>query len=255
MTTAVLQFIAALCTLAFAAVAWRIARQAGDCSLSHAAWIVVAVAFLWRAIPETVQNAVAFWALHAGPGSDPYETFVRWTPAVNHARTLIMAALGWVLASLPLLRGRPMGFMWRWALAVAPLLAATGFFVGWREGPTSALHVASLSILGMVELVGLMVALQVALFLHSLDRYLWIFLCVYAVHVAIKVVWYSGAVEFFLGREWYPLAWVLPLLAIPPYLVGIVVSRRRLALARSGVPVPAIFEVDPRPLAWGPSRT
>lgn len=248
MTTAILQLLSALFTLAFAVTAWRIARRVGDAAPRDAAWVVVAVAFLWRAVSECVQDSAALWALQAGPGSEPYEMFVRWTPAVNHTRTTVLTALGWVLASLALLRGRPAGFVWRWAAGVAPLLVVVGFYMGWREGPTSARHVMSLAVLGVVQMVGIMVALHVALFAHTLDRYLWLFLCLYGVQVAMKVVWYSGAVEFFLGASWYPPGVAVPLFAIPVSIAGIFLARRRLALAGRGIRVPGVLE--PEPVSW-----
>ncbi len=131
-----------------------------------------------------------------------------------------------------------------------PVLALMGGYTGWREGMTSAAHLTSLSVLGAVELVGLLVALQLALFVDTLDRYLWAFLCAYAVNVAVKVLWYSGAVGFFLGQDWYPPARVLPLIAMPAYAAGTLLARRRLARAVSGAQVTGVFEqntatVDP----------
>jgi hypothetical protein len=242
MTTATLQFLASLLAVGFALTAWRVARHPGVSAPGHRAWIIVAMAFLWRAVPEAVQTLLAFWALHAGPGAQVYEMFVRWTPAVNHGRTLIAVALAWVLAALPLVRDQPARRVWAGAALTAPAFAAVGLYVGWREGATSAAHLASLSVLGTLELVGLLAALQIALWVPTLDRHLWSFFCAYAVHVAVKIVWYYGAIGFFLGQDWYPPAWALPLLAIPVYLAGIVLARRRLALAQRGARIPGPFE-------------
>ena len=252
MVTAILQFVAAVLGLAFAILAFRVARSAGERSVRHGAWIVVAVAFLWRTVPETLQSAMAFLALHAGAGSVPYELFVRWTPAVNHGRTLVAVVLGWGLALLPLMRGQPAARMWQGAWVAVPALGLAGFYAGWSEGPLSATHVAVLSVLGMVELVGLLLALQIALFAHTMDRYLWIFLCGYAVQLAVKIVWYTGATSFFLGNDWYPPAWGIPLVTVPAYVGGILLAARRLEMGRSGIPIPFVFEPGPGPVLSGP---
>lgn len=257
MTTAVLQFIVQALTLVFGVLAAQVARQQGRMPAVHrTAWTIVAVFFIWRGIPGVAQCLAAFWALLAGEGSRPYEQFLKWGPAMNHTRTLVSVAMGWVLAALSTLRGQPLRRISVWASVLCCLLAGMGAYAGWQEGATSPLHLTSLSVLGTVELVGILVALLVGMFAFTLDRYLWIILCIYAVHVALNVVWYSASAGFFYPDSWYPPLKVRHLYSAAAYLCGCSLAWHRLVLARRGIPVSDVFggvsgDAAPAFRSWG----
>jgi hypothetical protein len=244
MTTAILQFTVQVLILALGVLAASVARGRGGMPAIHRmAWTLVAVFFLWRGVPGVAQSIAAFWALAAGKGSDTWTWFVEWGPAMNHTRTLVSVAMGWTLASLPLLRGQPVPRLWAGASLACLLLAATGAYIGWQEGATGPLHLASLSILGAVEVVGLLVALLVAMFADTLDRYLWLVLGICAVHVALNVVWYSASMGIFYPGSWHPPLQVRHLYSAVSYLGGCFLAWQRLSLLRRGVRVGGLMEI------------
>lgn len=244
MTTALMQVAAAALTLVFAAFARAIARQHGGITyVQRAAWIVVAVFFLWRAIPGVLQSLVMLRAAEAGPGSREFALVVQWTPAMNYLRTLIAVAMGWTLAALPLLRGQRLGRVW-WGTSLACLLlAATGVYAGWLEGPTSRAHLVALTVLGAAELIGVLAGLTVGLIGNTLDRYLWIILGMYGVQVALNVMWYSSTAGFFYPGGWYPLPPLRYVYSFVVLLAACGLARQRLALARRGARVGGLMEI------------
>lgn len=244
MTTAILQFLVQVLILAFGALAVRIARERGGMPRVHRmAWTLAGVFFLWRGVPGVVHGVAAFWALAAGKGSWPFALFVEWTPAMNHSRTLVSVGMGWTLAALPLLRGQSVPRLWAGASLACLVLAGTGAYAGWQEGATGPFHLSTLSVLGAVELLGMLVALMVGLFALTLDRYLWLVLCVYAVHVALNIIWYSASVNFFYPGSWYPPLQVRHLYSGAAYLGGCALAWQRLALARRGARVGGLLEM------------
>ena len=244
MTTALMQVAAAALTLVFAALARDIARQRGGVSyVQRAAWVVVAVFFLWRSVPGVLQSLVMLRAAEAGPGSQEFALVVQWTPAMNYLRTLIAVAMGWTLAALPLLRGQRIDRVW-WGTSLAcVLLAATGVYVGWLEGPTSRAHLVALTVLGAAELIGVLAGLTVGMLGDTLDRYLWIILCMYAVQVALNVMWYSSTAGFFYPGGWYPLPPLRYVYSFAVLVAACALARQRLALARRGVRVGGLMEI------------
>ncbi len=244
MTTALLQVAAALLTFAFALLVRAISLERGGVTyVRRAAWIIVAVFFLWRAVPGVLQSLVMFWGARAGRGSPEWALVVQWGPAMNYMRTLIAVAMGWTLAALPLLRGQRLSRVW-WGTSLACLLlAATGVYVGWLEGPTSLSHVVALTMLGAAELIGVLAALMVGLLGKTLDRYLWIILCLYAVQVALNVMWYSSTAGFFYPGGWYPPPPVRYGYSFVVLLAACVLARQRLALARRGARIGGLMEM------------
>ncbi|HLL47594.1 MAG TPA: hypothetical protein VK399_12840 [Longimicrobiaceae bacterium] len=244
MTTAILQFLVQVLILAFGVLAAAVARERGGMPAMHRmAWTLVAVFFLWRGVPGVAQGFAAFWALSSGAGSRPWVLFVEWTPAMNHTRTLVSVAMGWTLAALPLLRGQSVPRLWAGASLACLVLACTGAYAGWQEGPTSPIHLASLSVLGAVEMVGMLAALSVGLFALTLDRYLWVILSIFAVHVALNIIWYSASVNFFYPDSWYPPLQVRHLYSAASYLAGCGLAWQRLVLARRAVRVGGLLDL------------
>lgn len=244
MTSAVLQLVVQALILAFGILAAGVARERGGMPRIHRmAWVLTAVFFVWRGAPGVVQAVAALWAFTAGEGSRSWALFVEWGPAMNHTRTLVSLATGWTLAALPLLRGQAASRLWTGTSLACLVLACAGGYAGLREGPTGVLHLYTLSVLGTVEMVGMLVALTVGLFARTLDRYLWLVLLVYAVHVALNIIWYSATVGFFYPGSFAPPAEVRHLYSAASYLAGCALAWHRLALARRGARVGGLLEM------------
>jgi len=242
--TAILQLLVHALILAFGVLAAAVAREKGGMSRFHRmAWTLAAVFFLWRGVPGVAQGMAAIWALVSGEGSRPWALFVEWTPTMNHTRTVVSVATGWTLAALPLLRGQPVRRLWTWASVACLVLACTGAYAGWQEGPTGPRHLATLTVLGAAEMVGMLAALTVGLFVRTLDRYLWLILSIYAVHVALNIIWYSASVGFFYPGSFFPPLRVRHLYSAASYLGGCVLAWQRLSLARRGVRVGGLLEL------------
>lgn len=243
MTTLVLQSVVTVLSLVFAVLAWRIARARTGVPDEHrAAWILVAVAFMWRVGTTFPQNLAAIRAYLSGPGSSFYETYLHWAPVINHGRALPASALGFGLVLLPRLRTCTPTRIWRWSTLVVLVLFLGGAYMGWREGRTSAFHLSALAVFNSVEMVGLLAGLLVGLFTSSLDRHLWLLLAVYALHLAFNIVWLSALTGFFVPNEWYPSPKAMQIYALAAYAAMIALVVRRLLHARRGIPVPALLE-------------
>lgn len=246
MRTLLFQCLAVAAAFGFAALALAVARTlSGPGRVQRSAWIIVGTAFAWKAVVSLLHTVPALWALASGPGSRPYELMVRWGPVANHGRMLIGLAAGCGLVLLPLARSVSPARLWRLGTLVPPVLLALGVYAAWREGGTTAAHLTSMAVLNSVELLLLLAALLVGLFLYTLDRHLWICLAVYAFHVALNVVWTTALTWYFVPGSWYPPPYAMFFHVIGAYLVMMVFARRRLSLARSGTPVPALLEPLP----------
>ena len=162
---------------------------------------------------------------------------------MNYLRAMPALAVGGILAGLHFFRIQPSPRLWWGAAGVCLMLAATGAYGGWREGATSEIHLVGLTVLGAVELVGLLAALMVGLLAYTIDRYLWIILCLFAVQVALNVVWYSASAGFFYPGGWSPPASVRYLHSTTILMAGCALAWYRLVLGRREVRVTGFLEV------------
>ncbi|HEX2095232.1 MAG TPA: hypothetical protein VHG28_22740 [Longimicrobiaceae bacterium] len=234
--TLTLQWLIVVVTLGQAVAALRVARCRGGLSRVHRmAWILVTVAFFGRAGLGIVMNVGAVWAFTAGQESEVFAMFERVRAIGNLTNALIAVSMGWGLVALPFLRGQPIPRVWQGCILAVLILLGIGVGVGWDEKGISPRDLTSLAVLSAAELIGFLVAMLVGLYLHTLDRYLWTGLCVYAAHVALNVVWYSGMTGFFVPNAWYPSPRVMLSYALVTYTVVIGLTLRRLALAQQGI--------------------
>jgi len=253
MLTLVLQCVVAALTVAFTAVAAGVARvRTGLPDAHRAAWVVVTVDFAWRGAFLVVQNVAAVLAFRQGAGTPAYAFFVRWAPAFNDGRAFVAVATAWGLTALPLLARVPVRRLWTGGSAAALAVFAVGGYVGWRGGSISDPHIGFLALLNAVELIGVLLTLQLGLYRHTLDRYLWVCLCVYAFHLALNVAWLSWTVGFFASGWYPPQAGGMYYTALT-YVAAIAIARRRRALARSGARVTSLLELpaDHREATFG----
>lgn len=200
------------------------------------AWRLVGLAFLLSGGGHLAQSLWAAAAVAAGPESAVYAAYLRWTPAQNHSRALMMLAFGVALALLPRLSG------WR-----APALLLGGMVVGaalgWAEGGfQTERHFPLLSALDTLQLLVVLGALAATLHGNRVDRHLWLLVALYAVGHASSVIWLAALSWAETPGAWAPNALYLQGLLLLGASATLAVALRRLWLARRDVAVPGPLE-------------
>lgn len=243
MPTLLMQCVVAVLAVVFTVVAAGVARARTYLPDAHrVAWIVVTTDFGWRATLLVVQNAWAVWAFMAGQGTPVYTFFLRWGPAMNEGRSFVAVTAAWGLAALSLLKRLPVSRLWVGCSAAALGVLGVGAYLGGVLGGMSGFHFTFVALLNAVELIGLLLTLLLGLYRYTLDRYLWLCLCVYAFHLALNVAWLSWTVGFF-SDGWYPSQVSSQYYAALTYVAAIALARRRRALARTGARVTSLLEL------------
>lgn len=248
MVTLFLQVLVALLKLAFGALAARVAARvaAGDAEpaseLRRSAWWVTGVTFLLSGAGSILQSSWAAGAVAAGAASGLYEAFIRWTPAMNYSRILLMLGYGLVILSLsalhPLSRSRGRG-----VVIFLLICFVVGGGAGWMEGGFQAgSHTTWLSVSEMAELIVLLAALGVALFARSLDWMLWTALLLYSIRQAINALFWAAASWSVVPEAWHPPFWSLQVVAIVGWVGMIALASMRLARVDRRQPVEAPLE-------------
>lgn len=249
MTTLLLQCLVAVLTLAFGVMALAVARRAGGApELHRAAWVLTGTVFTILGINSAIHNCIAApWAYFAGKGSPELELYMQFSPAGNHSRGFLMLAFGAMMigiVSVSRLAGRHVG---AFAVVVGVASMIVGGVVGLREGNlVRATHYTATAVTDAAELILLLVALFVGIVWNTTDRLLWGALVIFTVHEMLDVPWFSAMAWADVPGAWRPSARFIHLYASVAYLLMIVVTERRLRLARKEVPVPGLFEFPQR---------
>jgi hypothetical protein len=246
--TIIFQAVTALGVLLFGVIALRTAsRRPDEQSGKRAAWMLTGGAFSAAGFMTVMQNVWGFRAFAAGPGSQAWVEYVRWAPAANHARGFLTVAFIGILLVLPLLRGK---ITRRSVGAVSAVLgggALLGALAGLLEGEMVGLvHFTAIAASGTFLLALLAAALLLHLARDTMDRILWMSLCVYGFHVAIGSLWHSALAWMGVPDASHPPVWVIAMLDAAAAWAMVGLAGRALVLARRGVYVPALFE-EPRP--------
>lgn len=239
----VLQGFIAILRLLFGLTAFAVALSPlSPVDTRQKAWLVTSVGFTISGLILVVQSSAAAWAYFSGPGTPVYSEFLRWSPAANHSRTLLSISLALFLVSLPALRRFESRF---WVLMLTVFFVATisGGLIGVWEGPwTEGRHHSVYSVLTTAEVVVLLGVLFTALWSDTMDRLLWLCFVIYAIAMALNVVFVSALAWIGVFGAWSPspaLTRVHPLIA---YTAMLILALRRLSLARRDIPVPALLE-------------
>jgi hypothetical protein len=244
MLTILLQASVAILALAFGAAASVVARRMHECEGAHRlSWAVVAVGFVVGGISSIVQNAGAVWAFAAGPDSAAWTEFLRWAPAGNYGRTLLRVALAISLACVPAARYFR-GQFWSMSAMLFGGAILAGAWIGVAEGSLKeGVHYPNLAILETLEVVTLLFALFLAATADSMDRLLWIGICVYVVRQALNVISWSAFAWVGVPGAWIPHPWHIHVYGVVGYGIMIGLALHRLRLARRGVQVSGLLEL------------
>jgi hypothetical protein len=239
MLTLLLQCLSAALLLSFGLVALAISRHTYALSPDRrAGWLLTGVGFTLLGVSSVLQNSAAVLAFAAGPGTELYDTYVRWAPAGNHSRVFLGIAYGCLLSFLAWHGGFPGRAFWRRAVAGLFLATGVGAVAGWVEGPfRMETHGVSTSIVLTVELIAFALALLVSAARGSFDVFLFAPVMLYALMMALSVPIWTGMslAESLAGRA--PAAWLLGAQRITFEAGMLGVAAFRLALLRRGVRV------------------
>lgn len=224
--------------------AFAIARRVEGVGLGASAWLVTGLAFLLSGSGHLLQALWAAVAVAWGPDSAVFAAYIRWTPAQNHSRALMMLVFGVVLTLLPrLASGRRAAGWGRRSLALLGCGLAAGAALGAAEGPFEAgRHFPLLALLDTIQLLVLVFALVVNLAGDRLDRHLWAMIAVYAVAHATDVIWLSALSWLGTPGVWTPNLVYLQVFLLAGGVATLLVALRRLQLARRNVPVAGPLE-------------
>jgi hypothetical protein len=244
-----LQSFLALTTVVFGVMALMVARRLGRSTLPSVAWLIVGIAFTLEGINGMVQSSSAIVAVLAGKESAVWAAHLRLSPVGNHGRGVLKIGLGLALMALPLARRVPARVLPVLVTAWMMLFMLVGSFLGWREGSMQAEHFSIVALLDSFEMIVIWGALIGALYTGGIDRLLWVGLALNGVRQALNVVWTSALVWRDTPGAWVPSVTTMQLYACAVLLFMIFLARKRLRLARQGVPVPGLLDVllSPQP--------
>lgn len=241
--TATLQLVNAALTLLFGILAVQAWRHLGATRWRklEAGWLVTGACFVFIGVLGAVQTLVATAALHAGPGSPLYRTYIEWAPAGNIGREAGIAAYGVMIASLLASRperARQVSLGGLWVISVTIVAGTTtAALYGTIEYHT---QMRALAVLTTAAVLALLLALLLGVMNDGMDLLLWLAVAALAIKEALAVslmailAWENGrAMEAVLIFYWINIA------------VGVVVSllaQVRLRRAIENRHVPALFE-------------
>lgn len=239
--TLTLQLTVGLLMLAFGATCLLVARRARE-SAHAPAWLLTGVVFSGVGAHASLQGVMAFAAMAAGAGSGLYAGYVRWMPAFNNARTVVVLAYGVLLGALLLRRGSLPVSPAVLSSSVALLLAVGTALGGFQHGFSEARDYSFMAWIEIVSVVLLLAVLYGALFSTAVDYLLWAAVGIYAMRAAVNASWLSVASWIGVARVWQPGARTMFGIAIFALLLMLACTARRLAMARAGKDPPSLLE-------------
>lgn len=247
MITIALQLAWAVLTLAYGALAWGVARHPARAFASPArqrGWWAAGVGFTLLGASSVFFNSWAAYAFAQGPGSAAWEGILRWTRVGSFGRAGLVFAVALALAlaahraAISPRRYRALG----WGLYGAALLGGGAW--GWAAGEVvgrGGAHFGDIALLCAAEAILLMAVLAYALHRDSMDRYLWLSVCIYTVTLVLNVVWFTAMAWIDQPGAWSPLRYGLHLYTIAAKLLMIGAVARKLALVRRGRLAPDVL--------------
>jgi hypothetical protein len=244
MLTLILSTVVVVLKMVFVGIAAAIVlRSHGDRSLAMIAWRWALGAFLASGISGVVQDIWAHMAIAGGAGSAAWDSYMEWMPAMNYSRFTVMVGAGVALAALPFLPVRARHISWTTILLMSTALLLPGVMAGLNEGVfVNERHVTNLAIWQVAETIVLLAALFSAVIRKSMDSWLWLCLCVYAIRQAGNALIWAASTT--VEGSWHPPFWSGPALGVATWSIMIGLAVRRLWLARHDVPVRTIFSLE-----------
>jgi hypothetical protein len=170
--TLVLQTLSAFGLLVFGLLTVGAYRRVRPSDPHRPGWYAAAVVFGLYGVSALVTAPWAVVAFRAGPGTAAWDSFLRVAPAANFGRIFLVYAM---ICALFLLAAGAGERIVRPAVPIAAGVALVGGV--WMAGatpPAGSGHAARLAALQSVEVVGIFVALLVALRAEVLDGTLWL---------------------------------------------------------------------------------
>lgn len=242
MLTLSLQLLNAAAALLLGLTALRVSRclsASGDGQ--HATWLVTGLGFTLLGATRLPHTAAAAWAFFSGPGTYVYSTYLKWSPAANHAGNVLVIAMGILL--LVSLRSRLPARLWPLAMGVLIGALSLGAGAGLVEGPllSESIHWSALAAFNTISLGVLAVVLLFGFSADAVDRHLWLCLGAYALQQSWNVSLYSALAWVEFPGAWTPSPWMMQAYRVTIYTMMISLVLRRLALARRQLPVPSML--------------
>jgi hypothetical protein len=242
-----LQLLGSLLILGAGLVALWVARRESAASPRRPAWLLTGWVWLVHGIIQLAQNLWGSWAMMSAPDSGVMGGYLAWAPALNHSRTFLWLAACLVLVWLTFAPRPPDASAWGMVIAALGAGAVAGAGFGHVEGALRPLtHYSNVAVLDALELVLFLGTLFATLLRDRVDRYLWAGLLVWALTVAINILWFAALSLVEDSRAWTPSPSAMGVYRAGLLSLLLAVFLRRLALARRGVPV-AGFVPEPRP--------
>jgi hypothetical protein len=241
--TLALQLAVAVMTLGIGVLALRVAPAPGA-SPRTAAWFMAGVTFTLDGALAVVHSSAAVVAVLMGPQSRFFALFLRFLPAGNDARSLLVLGfalgLAWVL-----LLGRPAPSA-RVIVAGSGLFALVGFVAGLAERPIGDRgggdHIAIISLAAAATALVLLASLYGAMVRERVDWLFWTALALYAVQEAISSNIKGMLAWAGFGGGWAPPVRSIMLTALVTLVMMLACTLRRLSIARAGGDPPGLLE-------------
>jgi hypothetical protein len=234
-----LQIVATLLILVAGLAALRVAHfDVRSGGLRRSSWLLSG--FVWTAhgVIQLFQNLWGSWAMSAGSESATMTSYLAWAPALNHSRTFLWLAACFSLVWLTFAPASPTRRGWTLVAVSLGLGTIAGAVFGLHEGTLRPItHYSNVAILDAIELVFFLTTLFFTLFKDRVDRYLWGGLLVWALTVAINILWYAALSLVDDPRAWTPAPVTMGLYRAVLLTLLCSIFFRRLHLARRGLSV------------------
>lgn len=247
MTSLSLSWLDSLLQVAFAVLAVQVGRRLPvHAGRQRDAWRMTGLTFALFSLVVIPQLAVGTAAFVLGPEHPVYAAYLRWAPAANHSRTLVVWSLYVSLAVLALRSDTPPWMRRAYPVLVGSMLVAGGV-IGSLEGPFDIVrHLSNTSLMDAAAFVALASLLFLLMLRDTIDRALWVALGCYGTSAVVSSL-FLAAIAWINAGVWTPS----PIMMEASRLVfstGMVsMAAWRLRLADRGVPLPGLLGT-PRPL-------
>jgi hypothetical protein len=236
------QIAGGVLNLAIGLLALAVWRRTVAADRRAAGWGVAGAYFTVTGVFSLPQALASWLAVRAGPQSGLYAWVVEWGTAANLGRAGVAVFLPALLALAisPLRRWvqRPVGTLLPFVATLAAVLTVAARTFG--DGSVHQAMVV-MAVLAAIAGVALMPVLLAALVYDAFDRLLWLSMAAFAFKETLNVsllammTWWSVSPD---PVAFWTFSWIMLVVTGAMAAMG----ARRLALARSGRRVPALFE-------------
>ena len=241
---ATLQLVNAAFTLLFGILAMQAWRHLGATRWRklEAGWLVTGAGFVFIGVYAAVQTLVATAAVHAGPGSPLYRTYLEWGPVGNIGRGVGIAAYGVMLAAL--LGARPERVR---QVSLAALWVIGGSIVAGTTAAalygTISFHtqMTVLAVLATAAVLALLLALLLGVMNDGMDLLLWLAVAAHTIKEALVVSLMAMMAWWESGRA-MDAALIFCWINVAVAIVASALAQVRLRRAIENRHVPALFE-------------